>query len=400
MIDAPTLPSRRAHQGQVLVLFALSSLVLLAAMGLVLDGGYNFAMRREMQNAADAAALAGSQLLAGDTDSTQILAVVQSVAVQNGVPDASDVTCQYVTDANLDGVASCTADAAPPTNMGTITGVRVAVAEEHGTFALRLIGIFESGTGANAVSQVQRLSEYSGTGSPFAPCGVETKLVNEVGGNGVFSILTTELTPVYGTGSKKDTIIDYTVTVVNDEDGYASIDPAAYSFDWTGGLGLGLPKPGPGVDAPEDKPNFLIHGPQIESCGVHSSSWKGLNGTQELTLPALAYDDTTHNGHRQSIWAEPGTKAGPSRAAAGLYGCGADESDGCIMILPIVDNSGPGGNGTNAYIAGRLWGAFWVTQVSANEHAGRLIANYPIVGDGSDGWSASYSGPVVIRLVR
>jgi hypothetical protein len=70
------------------------------------------------------------------------------------------------------------------------------------------------------------------------------------------------------------------------------------------------------------------------------------------------------------------------------------------MILPIVDASGPGGTGSNAYVAGRQWGAFWVTEVSANEHTGQLIANYAITADGQPGWTSSYTGPIVVRLTR
>src|SRR3712207_3553913 len=127
MIRRFLTPNATAHPGQTLVLFALSTTLLLAALGLVLDAGYTFAQRREMQNAADAAALAGTRLLAENPNTTGMLALVRAVAVQNGVPNAADVTCTYITDTNTSGVANCQANTAPPTNMGTITGVRVSV---------------------------------------------------------------------------------------------------------------------------------------------------------------------------------------------------------------------------------------------------------------------------------
>ena len=54
--------SSSRQRGQILVLFALSLVAIIAAVGLVLDGGSAFAQRRSEQNAADVAALAALQL--------------------------------------------------------------------------------------------------------------------------------------------------------------------------------------------------------------------------------------------------------------------------------------------------------------------------------------------------
>lgn len=53
-------PSERSDRGQILVLFALGLVAMVAMVGLVLDGGDTFAQRRGEQNAADMAALAGA----------------------------------------------------------------------------------------------------------------------------------------------------------------------------------------------------------------------------------------------------------------------------------------------------------------------------------------------------
>lgn len=384
-------PRRVAHAGQTIVLFALTSLVLMAGMGLVVDSGYDFLQRRTMQNAADAAALAGARLLARDSATTEVAATVAAVAVQNGVPSSANVGCQYITDANTTGVAACQAGVAPPTNLGTITGVAVSVSERHATFVMRAVGVPTSGTGASAAAQIQVLGGYPGSAAPFAPCGVKTKLASRLNGADTFSIFVTEEIPIY---DNRGRVTGYETKVDEDDNGDAVIDPDAYSFDWLAQDQApnytGLPFPRQGATAPADKPVFLIHAPQLERCGVSSSSWKGLNGEQgTITLPG-----------KQNVWAEPGTRAGPSRRVAGTLGCGAGEGDGCIMILPIVDNEGPGGNGTNAFVRARQWGVFWVTQIAANEHAGRLIKNYPVTANGAPGWTPSYTGPVVIRLAR
>jgi Flp pilus assembly protein TadG len=58
----PTQPktSARGERGQILVLFALGAIAMIAMVGLVLDGGDTFAQRRDQQNGADLAALAGA----------------------------------------------------------------------------------------------------------------------------------------------------------------------------------------------------------------------------------------------------------------------------------------------------------------------------------------------------
>ena len=59
MPTQPNAPARR-ERGQILVLFALGVVAMIAMVGLVLDGGDTFAQRRDQQNGADLAALAGA----------------------------------------------------------------------------------------------------------------------------------------------------------------------------------------------------------------------------------------------------------------------------------------------------------------------------------------------------
>lgn len=56
-----TASRKRARRGQALIWTALLLPLLLAIVGLALDGGIVFAARRQAQNAADAAARAGAQ---------------------------------------------------------------------------------------------------------------------------------------------------------------------------------------------------------------------------------------------------------------------------------------------------------------------------------------------------
>jgi hypothetical protein len=56
-------PDRHSQRGQVLVLFTLALTALVLGTAVVLDGGYAFAQRRETQNAADFAAMAGTRIV-------------------------------------------------------------------------------------------------------------------------------------------------------------------------------------------------------------------------------------------------------------------------------------------------------------------------------------------------
>ena len=69
-----------AERGSVLTLTAVSLLVLMGFMGLALDVGYVYMVRNELQDAADAAALAGAGKLFSGTSSTPNFAVASTTA--------------------------------------------------------------------------------------------------------------------------------------------------------------------------------------------------------------------------------------------------------------------------------------------------------------------------------
>lgn len=58
------------ERGQILPIFALALVTIVAAVGLVIDGGFAFAQRRAEQNAADLAAFAGANALLNGRDAT------------------------------------------------------------------------------------------------------------------------------------------------------------------------------------------------------------------------------------------------------------------------------------------------------------------------------------------
>lgn len=92
---------RLYHQekGQAVVIIALSLVTLIGFLALVIDGGAAFAARRQMQNAADSAAIAGSrELEAGNDDESDILSEIHAYAEANRVPDSNGVPNDGVND--------------------------------------------------------------------------------------------------------------------------------------------------------------------------------------------------------------------------------------------------------------------------------------------------------------
>ena len=77
-------PSR--ERGQILVIFVLALVAIIAGVGLVIDGGFTFAQRRAEQNAADLAAFAGANALLNGQNAT---AAAQATAVDNGYTNGS-----------------------------------------------------------------------------------------------------------------------------------------------------------------------------------------------------------------------------------------------------------------------------------------------------------------------
>ncbi len=90
---------RQNETGQSLVLFALLMSVFLLMLGVVIDLGHAMARQRQMQVAADAAALAGAYELALGSDSTVVSDRVDQVLSENGADP--DLSTYVVTDTTV-----------------------------------------------------------------------------------------------------------------------------------------------------------------------------------------------------------------------------------------------------------------------------------------------------------
>jgi hypothetical protein len=178
---------QRAQRGQALVIVVVALVGLLAAVGLAIDGGMAFLERRRMQNAADAAALAGTRVLAkaicgnAGADDGAIHQAVVDYAASNGVQDAvNNLAADYV-DFN-ETTLSHVGDGSIPTGA---TGISVTVKIERSTFFVTLIGIHRAGAAAHALAltDVPEMARI-----PIRPIGVPEELVLNYGQGDAFTI--------------------------------------------------------------------------------------------------------------------------------------------------------------------------------------------------------------------
>lgn len=90
-------PARREQEGgQIIVLFALAMIAIIAMVGLVLDGGSAFSQRRGEQSAADLAALAAANSILLNGDEAIATGVARTTTAENGFTHGVDGTAVSV----------------------------------------------------------------------------------------------------------------------------------------------------------------------------------------------------------------------------------------------------------------------------------------------------------------
>ncbi|MBV8690014.1 MAG: hypothetical protein JO367_03670 [Actinobacteria bacterium] len=286
-----------------MTLTALLMVSLLGVTSVLIDGGAGFSARRQMQNAADAASLAGARALDqarfSAADPSLVDATARSVA-QSNKADPNQVTCQ-VTDGNGTPIASC-AD----------TGIWMLNTAADGVLVTTAVTV--PSTFAKAIKGGDLTARATAT------AGIRTV----VGGDAPFMLCANSLKG----GDSPSILLQDPIT------GGWYINPLAVGH------------------------TYNIHGPQVPDCGAGSNSFKGLaNGP--FVLPQWIPDS-------------PGVRAGPSTSqVAGDTGCHDTVLNACILLVPLcVDGQGQGSS-VQLYCVG--FGAFQISQTSANKHTGTLL---------------------------
>lgn len=162
----------REEQGAMMPFLAISLVGLLGLGGLVIDGGRAYADRREVQNSADAAALAGagalnSILFSSTGQEKKVYDAVAASITANKTNGAFD--CRLVDEAKND-LGAC-----PTTNTGAglpsnVAGVLVRARNTQTASFLKVLGISDFSASAPATAQIQAIR---GGSFPLMVCGVD-----------------------------------------------------------------------------------------------------------------------------------------------------------------------------------------------------------------------------------
>jgi hypothetical protein len=333
---------RRRERGLTIPFLALSMVALLTFTGLVVDGSNAFAQRRQMQNAADSAALAGAnalnRYLLGTGTPNEIYTAALSEATSNGA-DATAFSCLLVRSGG--GTQAC-----PTTTNGLSVPsdafrVRTEVHQTYDTVFMQVVGTDDFSAAARAAAAVQRVTR--GT-APFMVCGL-------------------------GQAPNPD-LLDNSNPAIPVNDWPVNLAAVGFTYDVWGN-------------------DIKAH-----DCGNPSSSFRGLVDTDlgPFDIPG-------------SWEASQGNHAGPTRALV-LSGdaCDGDEDDltvGCLMVLPICP-TGNNRGGTNFDMHCTRFGVFEVTSIdtSGQPDMDAIFRGAATIAEGQAGGDPIPGEVRVVRLVE
>jgi len=355
-----------AEKGQIIILFAMFSTVLIGMLGLAMDLGFAFSQKRTVQNAADAGALAGARVVSRpllDLLSAQAevdeFAGIGALNTKNKMETANQTIkkCDYVNDAGASINVPCTVIVP-----ATAKGVMVEVSETHDTFFIQVVpGAPDSvTTTATAIAHVR---DFKGAlNSPFILCGYNTWDV---------------------TGDLKTAMKGVSMNLLIEEDPYKkySINPLAY------GKTFRVHDNSLSHDKIADAPADCTTGPRSPD---PSASWMGLAAT-----------DASNNNLPVPGWwnYDSGLIAGPTRASTpGVDGCKAGEKpEDCVMLLPVA---WPERDKAAKKVFAAMFAPFYITAPTVNSHNATLLEHYSVSGKSGDSWCRTCSTINVIRLTQ
>ena len=357
-----------AQRGQIIILFAMFSFVLIGMLGLAMDLGFAFSQKRTIQNAADAGALAGARIVALPlTDLRSIAGVQGEVNEFAGIGDANtknkmtsaDQTikeCDYVDD---DGVLIEFICAEPVP--ATAKGVMVEVTETHDTFFIQVIpGARDTvTTTASAVANVRNFAGSMGN-APIIVCGSHSAAVVSQEIDGIPGISIDADIPIWKDGNINPDAVGVT---------YRIHDEQLWKMPATGNSAART----------------------AADCGQKDDKGADFKGVNEQGFNA---------GKKPGDYFKigNGNQVGQVQTAIeGTQGCKSGSApSNCVAILPIATNE-TGGTKDQVKVVG--WAAFLITKVG-NSHNGKLLSNYILSTASTDDWTRDDTSPVVIRLIR
>jgi hypothetical protein len=160
------------EQGQAILIMVFAIIALAAMVGLAIDGGNLYALRRRAQIAADSTAMAGTQMLADLISQCSAPTVGQDTAIRNkileyarlnGVDEFAakgDVTAWYI---NKDGTELGFVGAGTAIPVGA-SGIRARVVVTEATSFMRLFGIQHIAAPGEATAKAGQVVQVGGGG--------------------------------------------------------------------------------------------------------------------------------------------------------------------------------------------------------------------------------------------
>lgn len=369
----------REEDGVILVLLAVGLVVFLGVAAVAIDLGVAYASSRQMQNAADAAAMAGAQELeclkfAGsmttDTVGCQVFpataaavaSVVTSAAANNGA-DTSQLTCEVISgyvpgttpDYQVLGPCSTTSSWVPYLNAADAAGQQAdGVYVMTGTTEHAFFG---GSTGVRNLTQQRQaaatVQSLAGASAPLLACA-------------------------FNQTSQQDgtALPDLLLTSATSPSGYAENPAALYNSS-------------------TQSPQYFLHGQHVDTCNLASQGWKGVadQGQSWPTLPGWLPMKT-------------GDKAGPIRVQlANQTGCTTDGNgeisgtNGCVLVLPIcTDSNGGAGQNGNLFCAG--YGAFELLSGTSNSQEFGFLGLANVSAGVTDQGNPDPNGVNVVTLIQ
>ena len=304
--------SANREKGQILVLFALGLVVMIGMVGLVLDGGGTFAQRRDQQNAADLAAVAGANAylntngnVAARTSAAQAAAIAS--ATRNGYTN---------------GVNSVVLGTPTVTLMQTGASVTVSMTKSH-------VNTFARVLGANAWDVSVTATAESGSISSAYGAAPWTMNINAFNADG---------TPKYGINNPQH------FNETNDDYATSALDIAWTDFNGANNVNT-------------NEVSAIIRGSNVVTATFLDGQYLGQHNNGNHTA---LYDDVQQylaNGDPIPVPVTgPGPCNAPQQSALG----------GCFLGWAMFQVTSADG-GSDKYIAGYFTGNFTALPLSVGE---------------------------------
>jgi putative Flp pilus-assembly TadE/G-like protein len=391
----------RRDRGQVMVLFALAVVGIVALVALIVDGGFLYVQRRTAQASADAGALAGTRALREASSLSAIYNAAVNTAQANMFGITPSVVCVSLVDVNgvslgtLSG-SGTNCSAAPASSISNASGVHVDVQITYPTFIAGMLRISSLSAVGGATAQLGVPSGIWSNDAPLIVCGggsqgiagrVSTGPVVTVTSGGEINPAPTPPLPTYNVGPGTGYTLEQFLTtdssgkiiVDKNMDGHIYYLKGQYIGHWSNGT-------------------------QDNGCGAASNKFDGgAVADQQIMIGGQMYG--TNGNSVSTIGAQVEAPGGCAGGTNFVNNWSAGQP-GCIMLLPVANGATQVQSNTPLFNI-PLEAPFYVwCNKSSNsvcqEWVGQLIAHEDVIGSliqniAINGTNAP-TGPVAVHL--